>query len=81
LDFHAAAATQVSARKSQQMTELAKQDNDLMFELSRKSQADARTLKSITILTLFYLPASFVSVSKAAERLDWHSTNPGVRHS
>jgi hypothetical protein len=80
LDFHAAAATQVSARKSQQMTELAKEDNDLMFELTRKSQADARTLKSITILTLFYLPASFVSVSEEPERVDWHSTNLVVRH-
>jgi len=46
------------------MTELAKDDNDLMVEMTKKSQADARTLKSITILTLFYLPASFVSVSR-----------------
>jgi hypothetical protein len=45
------------------MAELAKSDNDLMLKMTKKSVADARTLKTITILTLVYLPASFVSVS------------------
>jgi hypothetical protein len=62
------------------MTEIAKEDNDMMVELTRKSQADARTLKSITILTLFYLPASFVSVSGSLDTLDQHPTNHGFRH-
>jgi hypothetical protein len=45
------------------MAELAKSDNNLMLKMTKKSVADARTLKTITILTLVYLPASFVSVS------------------
>ena len=45
------------------MAELAKSDNSLMLKMTKKSVADARTLKTITILTLVYLPASFVSVS------------------
>ena len=45
------------------MAVLAQSDNNLMVDLTKKSAADARTLKTITILTLIYLPASFVSVS------------------
>lgn len=37
-----------------------------MVELTKKAQMDARTLKTITILTLIYLPASFVAVSAAS---------------
>jgi hypothetical protein len=37
-----------------------------MVELTEKAQRDARTLKTITILTLIYLPASFVAVSAAS---------------
>jgi len=44
------------------MAVLAKDDNELMVDMTKRSMADARTLKTITILTLIYLPASFVSV-------------------
>ncbi|KIW06545.1 uncharacterized protein PV09_02975 [Verruconis gallopava] len=40
---------------------LAQSDNKMMLDFSRKAQNDARTLKTITILTMIYLPASFVS--------------------
>lgn len=46
------------------MAVLARSDNELMVKMTKKSVADARTLKTITILTLVYLPASFVSVSQ-----------------
>ena len=52
------------------MAELAKSDNNLMLKMTKKSVADARTLKTITILTLVYLPASFVSVSCPKGMLD-----------
>jgi hypothetical protein len=52
------------------MAELAKSDNNLMLKMTKKSVADARTLKTITILTLVYLPASFVSVSRPRGTLD-----------
>jgi hypothetical protein len=45
------------------MAVLARSDNNLMVKMTKRSMADARTLKTITILTLVYLPASFVSVS------------------
>ena len=46
------------------MARLAAVDTSVMLELSRKSRSDSRTLKVITVLTLLYLPASFVSVSR-----------------
>jgi hypothetical protein len=63
LNYHATKATQASNDKAGKMAELAKSDNSLMLKMTKKSVADARTLKTITILTLVYLPASFVSVS------------------
>lgn len=54
---------QTSNKRAERLAELAQDDNDLMVELTKQSAADARTLKTITILTLIYLPASFVSVS------------------
>ena len=44
--------------------EMAEKDNKSMVVLTTKSQKDAQILKKITILTMVYLPASFVSVSK-----------------
>src|SRR5271163_2482377 len=63
LNYHATKATQASNDKAGKMAELAKSDNNLMLKMTKKSVTDARTLKTITILTLVYLPASFVSVS------------------
>lgn len=42
--------------------ENARQDSDIMVELSKKAQRDGRALKTITLLTLVYLPATFVAV-------------------
>ncbi|KAF2795498.1 hypothetical protein K505DRAFT_360140 [Melanomma pulvis-pyrius CBS 109.77] len=41
--------------------EIAEKDNKNMVMLTAKSQKDAKILKKITILTIVYLPASFVS--------------------
>ena len=46
-----------------QMASLARDDNKIMLELSTEGRRDGRTLKTITVMTLAYLPASFVSVS------------------
>lgn len=51
------------SNQASKMAQLAAVDNSVMLELSKKAQRDSRTLKVITILTLLYLPASFVSVS------------------
>jgi hypothetical protein len=51
-----------------QMTKLAQNQNMLMLDLTKKAAMDAETLKTITLLTLIYLPASFVSVCRSNER-------------
>jgi Mg2+ and Co2+ transporter CorA len=55
-------ALQDSSRTTYEIMQLAQSDNKLMLSFSRKAQNDARVLKTITILTMIYLPASFVSV-------------------
>lgn len=62
LDFRAAAAVQNTSEKSNDIARLAREDNERMLDISRKAARDGRTLKSITILTLVYLPASFAAV-------------------
>lgn len=46
--------------------QLARVDSNTMLGLSKKAHYDSRSLKTITVLTLFYLPASFVSVRTPA---------------
>lgn len=43
---------------------LARVDSNTMVDLSKKAYHDSRSLKTITVLTLIYLPASFASVSR-----------------
>lgn len=43
---------------------LARKDSVVTLGLSRRAVEDSRALKIIAVLTLFYLPASFVAVSQ-----------------
>jgi hypothetical protein len=61
--FRGLEALKTSSSISSEMARLAQSDNKLMVDLTTKSRKDAQTLKTITILTMVYLPASFVSVS------------------
>ncbi|ORY06762.1 hypothetical protein BCR34DRAFT_571097 [Clohesyomyces aquaticus] len=61
LSFRGLDALKLSSENSNEMARLADIDNKNMVELTKKSQRDAQTLKKITILTMVYLPASFVS--------------------
>lgn len=45
-----------------EMTRLTQVDNYMMVGLTKKASRDTDALKIITLLTLIYLPASFVSV-------------------
>jgi len=63
LDTLASQALQNSSRTTAELTGLAREDAKVNIEIAKKSTQDARTLKTITILTLVYLPASFVAVS------------------
>lgn len=44
------------------MAHLAKEENALIIKLTEKASRDADILKTLTILALFFLPASFVAV-------------------
>lgn len=61
LDWKALETLQASSRTSAELAQLARDDSVVSNHLARKATQDARTLKSITILTLVYLPASFVA--------------------
>jgi hypothetical protein len=45
------------------LTNVTIQQTDGMCDLTERSIRDARTVKTITLVTLIYLPASFTSVS------------------
>lgn len=70
IDIKTAIAVQNSSDKSNEaashannMAHLARIDNTIMLQLSARALKDSHTLKVITVLTLVYLPAMFVSVS------------------
>lgn len=46
-----------------ELTQLSRDDNDLMVELTQKASRDNDILKTVTLLGMIYLPAAFVSVS------------------
>ncbi|KAL9078394.1 MAG: hypothetical protein Q9157_002689 [Trypethelium eluteriae] len=62
LAFRGLEALYSSGKASAELTHLAQADNRLMLRLTQEAQRDARTLKTITIVTMVYLPASFASV-------------------
>ena len=61
--FRSLDALQTGSDMTIKIMGLAQSDNQLMVDLTKKAQNDAKTLKTITILTMVFLPASFVSVS------------------
>ena len=61
--FRGLDALQTGSNMTIKIMSLAQSDNQLMVDLTKKAQGDAKTLKTITILTMVFLPASFVSVS------------------
>src|SRR5881394_1632321 len=72
--FRGLEALRTSSAMSTEIAQLAQSDNKLMLSLTTKSQRDARSLKTITILTMIYLPASFASVShnqKPSDMYGW----------
>ncbi|OCL12990.1 hypothetical protein AOQ84DRAFT_385717 [Glonium stellatum] len=54
-------ALQIGSNMTIKIMSLAQSDNQLMVDLTKKAHKDAKTLKTITILTMIFLPASFVS--------------------
>ncbi|KAF2730345.1 hypothetical protein EJ04DRAFT_567846 [Polyplosphaeria fusca] len=61
ISFRGLDSLKVSSENSNQMAQLAGEDSSNMLKLTTKAQRDSETLKKITILTMVYLPASFVA--------------------
>lgn len=62
LDVCALKALEANSKTTTDISIRAESGNHLMLCLTQKARKDARTLKTITILSLIYLPASFVAV-------------------
>lgn len=58
-DDYYARRSQVSAQKMELLTEQ-------MHDIARKTHQDTVLMRTITVVTLFFLPGTFVSVSAAA---------------
>jgi len=61
LDFRSLASLQHSTRMMTTLTRLSQHENFKIKELTQKATKDTEIMKWITLLTLVYLPASFVS--------------------
>lgn len=73
--FRGLDALQTGSNMTIKIMSLAQSDNQLMVDLTKKAQNDAKTLKTITILTMVFLPASFVSQFLSMGYITIHNGN------
>lgn len=62
MSFRTLDALRDNSEQTAELQKLTRHENNLMLELTKKARQDTKTLKTITILTLVYLPATFVAV-------------------
>lgn len=62
ISFRSLDASRINSGHTAEILQLAQDENKEIMEISVSAREDTKTLKTITILTLVYLPASFVSV-------------------
>ena len=63
LSFRMLKALQDNNKQTAELQRLTRDDKKVVSQLTEEASEDAKTLKTITILTLIYLPATFVAVS------------------
>ena len=66
LDFRGLASVQSSNKNMAELTQLSRDDNELMVELTQKASRDTDILQIVTLLGMVYLPAAFVAVSPSS---------------
>src|ERR1700712_1848875 len=71
-------ALQESGQATASIMRLAQIDNKRMVRFSRKAQNDARVLRTITVLTMVYLPASFVAQMLSMGYITVHGQGSGI---
>ena len=57
--------SRIYAKRAQLSTDRMEKITDAMFEIARKTQQETVSMKIITLVTLFFLPGTFISVSFA----------------
>ena len=55
--------------RSQAFNTIAQQDSMMVVQISKAARSDSATMKTIALLTLTFLPATFVSVSKSSFKI------------
>ncbi|KAE8444669.1 hypothetical protein EG329_014326 [Mollisiaceae sp. DMI_Dod_QoI] len=55
--------SRISAKRAQLSTDRMEKMTDAMFEIAKKTQKETVSMKIITLVTLFFLPGTFISVS------------------
>lgn len=63
VDFRCLASLQNNSGIMTEITRLSLFENAMMIELTKRATRDTEIMKTLTMLALVYLPASFVSVS------------------
>ena len=77
-------------REMRKMAEQAREDSEIMAGIAKDTKEDSSAMKTIAIVTMFYLPGAFVAVSLAflcpIHRIlnhfpvnPWHATHPDQR--
>jgi Mg2+ and Co2+ transporter CorA len=56
-------SSRIYAKRAQLSTDRMERMTDAMFEISKKTQQETVSMKIITLVTLFFLPGTFISVS------------------
>jgi hypothetical protein len=55
-------SSRIYAKRAQLSTDRMERMTDAMFELAKKTQQETASMKIITLVTLFFLPGTFISV-------------------
>jgi Mg2+ and Co2+ transporter CorA len=64
-------ANQLLAKKAQVSTERMETMTDAMYEIAKKTEQETVSMRIITLVTLFFLPGTFISVSPPKRKQGW----------
>ena len=68
-------ANQLLAKKAQVSTERMETMTDAMYEIAKKTEQETVSMRIITLVTLFYLPGTFICVSQPKRKQCWDLDN------
>lgn len=78
VDFRCLASLENNSSKMTELTRLARFESAMMIELTKRSTRDTEIMKTLTILALVYLPASFVSSMMGMDYINVHSAGRSI---